>query len=486
MILLTMRNRWTVQASSFVSSTSAVAYLSPILAGMLADGFLGDYWEILLGISLFYIPGLLLIALTAYPHLLGETFNIGTLVAGTLVLWPLGAGSLKSTVNVFGAKQYHPILQQKMLEAYYVQFYMAMNTGALVGGILIPVLAEVSVQAAYTIPVCVMGLGLIGFVVCSRRYVRVKPDSEALGIVLKLIGKRVFLCRPLAASKQSNGGHLPGNLVDGVKRLLLVIPISALTIPFCIVYFQLATVFVIQGNAMEPMSFIDASMMNNFDAISVIIFGYIIGSKLYPFLSKRYDITIPPTTKFAIGTGLAGVAVLCNIVVDHVIHSTYQQNGGRVNILWQSWSYIFVGAAKIFCFATVYDVAFQIAPKEYKGLSSSLMILVSGACGNFISVGLYNAFADWFPRGTTLEDYSSSQVHNYLWVIFSICGLSVIVNLLPPVRHWVSGVLHAAIQAGTPNSPLRSSQRHSSSSTSISTEIVSRAETSRDGSEEGV
>jgi len=94
-----------VQASSFVSAASALTFSSPIIGGLLADSFLGDYWTILLGTILLYIPGLLLIALVAYPGLLGSTYNYDALVAGTLVLWPLGAGALKSIVNVMGAKQ---------------------------------------------------------------------------------------------------------------------------------------------------------------------------------------------------------------------------------------------------------------------------------------------------------------------------------------------------------------------------------------------
>lgn len=99
-----------VQATSFVSASIAVAYTAPFLGGILADGLLGDYWEILLGTSLLYIPGLLLIALTTIPHLLGETFNTTVLTVGMLVLWPLGAGTIKSVVNVFGAKQVNTTL----------------------------------------------------------------------------------------------------------------------------------------------------------------------------------------------------------------------------------------------------------------------------------------------------------------------------------------------------------------------------------------
>merc|ERR1719232_1147843 len=99
-----------VEASSFTSASTAIAYSAPFLGGILADGLLGDYWEIVLGTCLLYIPGLLLIALTTIPYLFGPTFPTGVLTAGLVGLMPLGAGTIKAVVNVFGAKQFHPLL----------------------------------------------------------------------------------------------------------------------------------------------------------------------------------------------------------------------------------------------------------------------------------------------------------------------------------------------------------------------------------------
>jgi POT family proton-dependent oligopeptide transporter len=81
--------------------------------------------------------------LSTVPHLLGETFNKRLLALGLLILWPAGTGIVKSIVNVFGAKQFHPLLQSSLIESYYVNFYMCINIGALVGGIVVPIVAQV-------------------------------------------------------------------------------------------------------------------------------------------------------------------------------------------------------------------------------------------------------------------------------------------------------------------------------------------------------
>ena len=116
-----------IEASSCVSRSTAMAYSSPFIGALLADCLLGDYWVILLGMLFLYIPGLLIIVLTTIPKLLGEHFPKNLLKFGFLFLWPLGAGTIKSVVNIFGARQYHPQLQSSMLESYYVNFYMCIN-----------------------------------------------------------------------------------------------------------------------------------------------------------------------------------------------------------------------------------------------------------------------------------------------------------------------------------------------------------------------
>jgi proton-dependent oligopeptide transporter, POT family len=123
-----------VGASTYVSESVAVAYTMPFVGAYLGDALLGDYYSIIFGALVFYLPGLFLIASTTIPGFLGRVFNKTALSFGLLFLWPIGTGIVKSIVNVFGAKQFHPLLQSSQIEAYYVDFYMCINIGALVGG----------------------------------------------------------------------------------------------------------------------------------------------------------------------------------------------------------------------------------------------------------------------------------------------------------------------------------------------------------------
>lgn len=314
---------------------------------------------------------------------------------------------------------------------------MAINIGSLFGGIIVPIVAQTNVAAAYTIPVCVLGLGLIVFVLGTPRYVRRKADKTVSWNTFKLVGSRIA-CKPFEAAKESNGGHLADSFVEGVKRLLCVIPITMLTVPFSIAYSQMSTVFIVQGTVMRNAGIIDASLMNNADAISVLVFGALIGSVLYPYLTRK-GVTLAATTKFAIGTFVGALAIIAAIIVDMFIHKRYEA-GQTVSVLWQAFSYVLIGAGEIFAIATSYDVAFTVAPSSQKGLASAINLFFVGAIPNFISIGLYQACAAWFPINTSLEAYAGSQVYSYLWILFGIAMAGVVVNLLPPVRKWVEKV----------------------------------------------
>eukprot|EP00590_Aulacoseira_subarctica_P005588 CAMPEP_0172427046 /NCGR_PEP_ID=MMETSP1064-20121228/40309_1 /TAXON_ID=202472 /ORGANISM="Aulacoseira subarctica , Strain CCAP 1002/5" /LENGTH=63 /DNA_ID=CAMNT_0013171019 /DNA_START=28 /DNA_END=216 /DNA_ORIENTATION=- len=60
-----------VEASAYVSISTAVVYSSPFIGALLADCLIGDYWVILLGTCGFYIPGIALLAITTVPKLFG-------------------------------------------------------------------------------------------------------------------------------------------------------------------------------------------------------------------------------------------------------------------------------------------------------------------------------------------------------------------------------------------------------------------------------
>lgn len=88
-----------VEASSFVSASTMIAYTTPFIGAYFSDSLFGDYHSLLIGLMFFYIPGVTIVVLTTIPNLLGDEFNNHALTIGFLFLWPLGTGIVKSIVN---------------------------------------------------------------------------------------------------------------------------------------------------------------------------------------------------------------------------------------------------------------------------------------------------------------------------------------------------------------------------------------------------
>jgi dipeptide/tripeptide permease len=421
-----------VDASSYVSISTAVAYTMPFVGAFLADSLLGDYWSILFGSLFLYIPGLMLITLSTVPGLLGETFNKGALAFGLLFLWPAGTGVVKSIVNVFGARQFHPLLQSSLIESYYVKFYMCINVGALVGGILVPIVAQYDLTLAYTYPVAMLCIGVLLFVLGTPRYIRQSKTGD------------LFSNKKTVKTVPSGG--------DQSISLFTIFRISTLIIPFCIAYSQMATTFIVQGNVMkEAFGIIDAASMNNADAVAVLTFGWFVGAYFYPALARR-EIKIPTTYKFAIGSGFGALSIAWALVVEKKIHATYHENGGQVNILWQALAYVLIGVGEIFAVSAAYEVAFTAAPPEKKVLASAVNLFCVGGIPNVLCIILYQSCSDWFRNShgkikiNSIEDYASAHVDNYFWVLLGISLFGVFINILPPVRDFVTSIEEKAIE----------------------------------------
>lgn len=127
----------------------------------------------------------------------------------------MGTGTVKAVVNIFGARQYHPILQRSMIGTFYVRFYMIINIGACLGFIVMPVVARNNITAAYTIPFALLLVALAFFVAGSKRYVHVVPGQH--GHELGNGGVK---------EETTSADDEKPNFADVAKVCLLIIPFS--------------------------------------------------------------------------------------------------------------------------------------------------------------------------------------------------------------------------------------------------------------------
>jgi len=205
-----------MEAASLVSLSTAIAYTVPFLGGILADKYLGDYKTILLGTLMFYLPGLFLIASSTTPNwwLGKDEFNVKAYKMALLFFWPVGTGIMKSVVNIFGARQFHPVLQRSMIESFYVRFYMVINVGAVAGCIIIPVVARSNITLAYTIPFILLFVAIVTFMMGSSRYVIVVP------------GKKDSELQAHTGSQEELSKKDAASFIDVAKICMLIVPFN--------------------------------------------------------------------------------------------------------------------------------------------------------------------------------------------------------------------------------------------------------------------
>jgi dipeptide/tripeptide permease len=432
-----------VEAASFVSMSTAVAYTTPFIGAYLSDTILGDYQSIVIGATCLYLPGLILVALTSVPYLLGTTFNTTALSIAVLGLWPLGTGIVKSVVNVFGARQYHPLLQSAFIESYYVNFYTSINIGALIGISLLPIVAQHHVTTAYLIPVVLLSIGILAFLSGTKHYVTSPPRGDVCGS-----SKQHRHHRHHHTSTTNTTPPPPPTI-----PLTTILRISLLIVPFCIAYSQMPTTFIIQGAVMNKAmyGFIDAASINIVDNVSVLTFGSIISSYVHPYLVE-HNYKVSTTYKFAIGSLFGLLSLLWALVVEMMIRTTYETSGQQISILWQTPSYVLIGIGEIFAVSAAYEAAFVASSPSTKALASAINIFCVGGLPNLFCIFLYKYCAHWFQNtrdGSTnlthVSDYGTAHIHNYFEVLVFILLIGIVLNVLPPIRKFVDNTEQRAI-----------------------------------------
>jgi proton-dependent oligopeptide transporter, POT family len=483
-----------IEAASFVSMSTAMAFTTPFIGAVLADKVLGDYYTIVLGLLVFYLPGLLLLVLTTTGR---QQFSDDDeyyqfprqrmLSIALLFLWPAGTGIIKSVVNVFGARQFHPILQSSLIESFYIYFYAAINVGALAGISILPVVASrINITVAYVIPLVLLIVGIVLFLSATSRYVVHSPRPSAPFNVIPTIQNERYetygqadhqqlLSNPKETMKRKMSDiflHDEADALDdyppvvssskvqdlGQSSLFTSFRISLLIVPFAIAYSQMPTTFIVQGTVMAkagPFGSIDAATMNSVDTLSVLFFGYMVSNYVYPAMQQYYGIAKVPTTyKFAIGSFFGALSILWALIVELMIRNHYQNQthqaeslSPRISVLWQTPSYILIGAGEIFAVSSAYEVAFTTASSQNKVMSSAINIFCVGGIPNLFCMLLFHICRDWFRNSingsmniTRVDEYVTAHVSHYFVVLLVILVFGIMINVYPPICNYVDGV----------------------------------------------
>jgi POT family proton-dependent oligopeptide transporter len=383
-------------------------YFFPLLGGWLADKFFGKYHTIL-WFSLIYCAGHACLALFEDSR---QGFFVG------LGLIALGAGGIKPLVASFMGDQFDQS-NKSLARIVFDAFYWIINFGSLFASLLIPLaLKNLGPSWAFGIPGILMFVATFVFWLGRKKYVLVPlppkdphsfgnvvrtaltaraPGQGRPGLVLAIIGVvlavaslalvpslGIVICLCIALVlvlagigggtwwqlERARGTH-PDEAVEGVRSVLRVLVIFALTTPFFSLFDQKASTWVLQGQQMTMPSWFTASQMQALNPALVMILIPFNNLVLYPLL-RRLGWEPTALRRMTAGIAFSGLAW---IVVGGI--QVAMDGGDAMSITWQILPYALLTFGEVLVSATGLEFAYSQAPPAMKGVVMSFWNLTT-------------------------------------------------------------------------------------------------------------
>ncbi|XP_065010392.1 protein NRT1/ PTR FAMILY 8.1-like [Musa acuminata AAA Group] len=490
-------------ASNNVTNWSGTCYIMTLLGAFVADSYLGRYWTIASFMTV-YIIGLTFLTMTASVKGMEPTCHDGVcdptraqtaMVFVALYLIALGTGGIKPCVSSFGADQFDESdeSEKKRKSSFFNWFYFSINVGALVASsVLVWIQTNVGWGWGFGIPAVVMAIAVVSFFLGTPLYRHQKPGGSPVTRVAQVIvaslrktGAKVpddksllfevaekesvihgsrklehtdklkFLDKAAVVTREDENCVNSWRLctvtqVEELKSIVRLLPILASGVLFATTYSQMGTMFVLQGNTLDPRMGphfeIPAASLSIFDTISVIVWVPIYDRMIVP-VARRFtgrERGFTQLTRMGIGLGISILAMLSagimevvrlRIVASHNLYDS--EDYVPISIFWQIPQYFLVGAAEIFTFIGQLEFFYDQAPDAMRSLCSALS-LTTAALGNYLSsllvtivtgITTRNGRLGWIPG-----NLNRGHIDYFFWLLAILSTVNLMVYLL--IANW--------------------------------------------------
>ncbi|RCV26903.1 hypothetical protein SEVIR_5G285500v4 [Setaria viridis] len=489
-------------AANNVSNWSGTCYMMPLLGAFLADAYLGRYRTIAAFMGL-YIVGLTLLTMSAAvpglrpPDAAGAAPTAGQSAAffAALYLIAVGTGGIKPCVSSFGADQFDDAdpRESQSKSSFFNWFYTSINIGALVASsVLVWIQMNVGWGWGFGIPAVAMAAAVASFLLGSRLYRHQRPGGSPLTRMLQVVvaawrkrkspvpadpsllheapasasaiqGSRKlehteqfrWLDRAAVLTEEddtmNNEKSNPWQLctvtqVEELKSVVRLLPVWATGIVVSAVYSQMSTMFVLQGNTLDPSvgsSFkIPSASLSIFDTLSVIAWAPVYDRLIVPAARRWTGHPRGFTQLQRMGIGLA-VSVLAMVAAGalevlrlHVAASHGMLDSTAylpISILWQVPQYFIIGAFEVFTFIGQIEFFYDQAPDAMRSMGTALS-LTSSALGSYLSALLVsvvtavttrNGGLGWIP-----DNLNRGHLDYFFWLLSLLSVINFLVYLL--------------------------------------------------------
>jgi peptide/histidine transporter 3/4 len=234
--------------------------------------------------------------------------------------------------------------------------------------------------------------------------------------------------------------------VEELKSVVRLLPVWATGIVVSAVYNQMSTMFVLQGNTLDPsMSSgfkIPSASLSIFDTLSVIAWAPVYDRLIVPAARRWTGHPRGFTQLQRMGIGLA-ISVLAMVAAGalevvrlHVAASHGMLDSTAylpISIFWQVPQYFIIGAAEVFTFIGQIEFFYDQTPDSMRSMGTALS-LTSSALGSYLSALLVfvvtavtsrNGGLGWIP-----DNLNRGHLDYFFWLLSLLSVINFLVYLL--------------------------------------------------------
>ncbi|KAG8389073.1 hypothetical protein BUALT_Bualt02G0191300 [Buddleja alternifolia] len=481
-------------AANNVSKWTGTVYLCSLLGAFLSD----SYWGRFLTCAIFqviFVLGLVLLSLTSWFILLkpngcadGKQICVPTTSFGSAIFYlaiylvAFGYGGHQPTIATLGADQFNESdpKQQKSKSAFFCYFYFALNVGSLFSNTILVYYEDTGKWTlGFWVATGSAVLALIGFLLGAPGYRYIKPcgnpvprvaqvfvaavkkwnakltegealyelEQSAIKGTRKIYHTDQFECLDKAAIITEEDRRGPANpwrlctisQVEEAKCILRMLPIWLCTIIYSVIFTQMASLFVEQGDVMKThfgKFHLPAASMSAFDICSVLLCTGIYRQILVPIAGRLSGNPKGLTELQRMGVGL--IIGLLAMVAAGVTESQRLkrivpgQHASTMSIFWQIPQYVLVGASEVFMYVGQLEFFNGQAPDGIKSFGSALC-MASISLGNFVSSMLVHIVMDITTEDNKLgwisENLNLGHIDKFYYLIAVLTAIDFVVYL---------------------------------------------------------
>ncbi|GJJ71318.1 hypothetical protein EMPS_03668 [Entomortierella parvispora] len=453
-----------VDAKVFSTAFTMLAYFFPLIGAALSDSFLGKWWTII-GFSLVYMVGMILLTVFAIPNLIGPLGTVSNFVTFLpMLIIAIGTGGIKPCVSSHGGDQYLPA-QEAGKDFFFNIFYVSINVGGLLTQLIVPELTkrhcfgqENCYPGAFLLPTLVFIVALIVFAAGHRFYRIVPPMGEFLP--LKAVKASILAARRhRAASPEERAakGHwlnfaeaeYGGVFVEEVRDFGLVLVPVVVPFAFCwMLYNQNSNEWANQyylmngaifGGTNPKQSYVQSAQFGMLNTILIILIVPFLAAVVYPFCTRRgWDFSpqrrmgagfLFIVLSFAISAGLAPMIEKAYLTEPgRTIANAEEWDGFYCENCYSAWlqfpQWFVLTLGEALCSPTGVQFTYIEAGRQFRAVSTSFWLL-STSLGSilimifepiFANAGMSSGTKGWAYSGIGLAGFCLYCLTAYYYV----------------------------------------------------------------------